>query len=158
MAALPDGAPKDLPSGQPAAKTGREKGLANLRKGPAPDLLRDERGHLLPRAVPAESVEVQPNEAVGDEPGQLLDMRLVMSGPARAGETYRQRELREHYKANRRQFMAEAAKLEAELIAARGKQNSAGEVGEGPGKADVGSQENMAAVRKWLEERRAEPR
>ena len=104
----------------------------------------------MPRAVP-EVVEAAEQVEIGDEPGQLLDMRLVMARGARPGETYRQRELREYYKANRRDFMAEASKLERELIAARAKVSVSPAVGDGPRVVDAGSGQAVGALEKWLE-------
>jgi hypothetical protein len=88
----------------------------------------------------------------GDEPRQLLDMRLVLSGPKVVGETYRVRELRKYYKDSRRQFMAEMAKLEGQLLELRGRRNAVvPEGGEGARAPDVGSGTAVGALEKFLE-------
>jgi hypothetical protein len=79
-------------------------------------------------------------------------MRLVMSRPAAKGDTYQQKQLRSHFRENRRQFMAEAAKLEAELLAARAKVTGSPDVAEGPGKADVGSETAIGLAERWMGE------
>src|ERR1035438_6222864 len=87
-----------------------------------------------PAELISEAIQVE-----GDEPKQLLDMRMVMSRPAVPGETYQQKQLRAHLKANRRQFMAEVSRLEGQLLEARGRKTAEGAASDtGPGTADVG--------------------
>lgn len=111
-------------------------------------------GRLIPKERLQEAGVVYEEPVVGDEPQSLLDMRLVCSRPAGPGETYQQKEYRKHLQKNRRAFMAERAKLESDLIAARAKAPKGIEKRDtvaGP----IEPSYALAHARKWLEEYRA---